>query len=343
MTSQEDISASYSAERSYQWNLDEVIDNSDAVLAIGNAKEDTSTLSDLSSNGNHGTINGPMPSAGFFMGRRFDGVDDYLDCGNDGSLNNFDAFTIMSLFKTTSSDDRYIFDKESLYRLRINGGKLAFIRSAPDWGVGSIDGTININDNKIHLINATYNGSNLSAYVDTVLDGTPINKTGNMGGTGANVSIGAYNNGTKSIDGIIYFSFLIKNGFGYEELKTLFNTLARLQFWSINYTDYPDNAQTYTDRLPFSTTVISSGTFKKDAGVLDCVSAGTITYRAAHSFDGSEFIVVNKGLATEFSGTGSATSGNTTVSAAQGSNKVTIQAGTGDTIDKVDIQFRAEV
>lgn len=83
--------------------------------------------------------------------------------------------------------------------------------------------------------------------------------------------------------------------------------------------------------------------FKIDADVLDCVSSGTITYSASYDFDGSEFIVVNKGLSTEFSGTGTATSGTISVSVSQCSNKITIVMNTGDTINGIDIQFRAEV
>ena len=67
-----------------------------------------------------------------------------------------------------------------------------------------------------------------------------------------------------------------------------------------------------------------------------------MTYSASYEFDGSEFIKVTID-GVEYAGTGTITQGNTTVSVAQGSNKVTIQAGTGDTVDGIDVQFREEV
>ena len=84
------------------------------------------------------------------------------------------------------------------------------------------------------------------------------------------------------------------------------------------------------------------GTFKIDDNKLQCVSAGTMTYSASYEFDGSEFIKVTIG-GVEYASTGTITQGNTTVSVAQGSNKVTIEMGTGDTIGRIGIQFRNTV
>jgi len=54
------------------------------------------TLYDYSGKGNHGNINGAKwtdkEQAGWALD--FDGVDDYVDCGNDASLDNFTALTL---------------------------------------------------------------------------------------------------------------------------------------------------------------------------------------------------------------------------------------------------------
>ena len=53
---------------------------------------------DRSGNGNHGKLkNGPQwVESRIGSGLRFDGVDDYVDCGNDASLNTTDAITVMA-------------------------------------------------------------------------------------------------------------------------------------------------------------------------------------------------------------------------------------------------------
>ena len=343
MTSLEDIAASYAAERSYQWDLGDVIDSSDSVLAIGNTKESTTELTDLSGTGNTGTINGCMPSAGFFMGRRFDGVDDYIDCGNDNSLDINTTTIIETVLKTNSITWGFPFsrDTNTLGLVYDPDGKIEFRIKLDGNLYSSGNGSI-IHDGKIHHILGTYDGNKINIYVDGVLRNS-LSQSGSPDNNVSAVHIASLS-GTGKYKGNILFTSITNEIILSESYKTLkFNTLANLPFWSINYTDYPDNTTQYTDFLPYSSSIISSGTFKVDADVLNCVSAGTITYRAAHEFDSGEFIIVNKGLTTEFSGTGSATSGNTTVSVAQGSNKITVAMGTADTIDSINIQFRAEV
>ena len=58
------------------------------------------TVYDLSGNGNHGTIHGATWTQGKFgKALSFDGVDDYVDCGNDESLNITDEITIEAWVK----------------------------------------------------------------------------------------------------------------------------------------------------------------------------------------------------------------------------------------------------
>lgn len=52
---------------------------------------------DYSPHANNGTVFGATPTpAQIFQGRRYDGVDDYISCGNDNSLNLLTDFTVMT-------------------------------------------------------------------------------------------------------------------------------------------------------------------------------------------------------------------------------------------------------
>ena len=344
MTSLEDIAASYAAERSYQWDLGDVIDSSDSVLAIGNTKESTTQLTDLSGTGNHGTINGCMPSAGFFLGRRYDGVDDYIDCGEGGGVFDFtQPFRTFHIFSIPT----FVANEGALIEKGYNtgdGGWMVWIRPGLSqirmYSRKSTRATVSsVPTNKIHVVETVYDGINATIYINGIIGDSqsynlyPADNTNDVAISKYSTHYTEYKN---------YMTVLSNENYSLSNVQHRFNAIATLPFWSINFQDYPDNVATYTERLPYSTTVISSGTFKKDAGVLDCVSAGTITYRVAHDFDGSEYIAVTIG-GVEYSGTGTITQGNTTVSVAQGSNKITVAMGTADTINRIDIQFREEV
>jgi hypothetical protein len=88
---------------------------------------------------------------------------------------------------------------------------------------------------------------------------------------------------------------------------------------------------------------ITSGEFSfTDDGQLQCDSAGSFSLRNSHNFDSDEYIKLTIN-GVEYSGTGSITQGNVTVSLTQGSNKIDVNMGTGDVIDGIDIQFREPV
>ena len=349
MTSQEIIAASYAAERNYSHNPDDVIDASNAVGAWGTAKESTTELADLSGTGNTGTIHGPMPAEGFIQGRRFTAANENsLDCGNDSTLNLTGAFTIVMIINTLDASAGAItskgnYDGDNEFQFYILESVL---KCAGHGEFTLLTTTQNVWDGKYHCLMLQKDDND-----DGVMsiDGIEVKRSigwwsGQTISNGNHFMIGS----TSPPEGRFYFNgssvyiYLVNSALSETEKIQNFNTLARLPFWSVNYTDYPNNVAEYTDNLPYSSSIISSGTFKVDNDKLQCVSAGTMTYSASYAFDGSEYIKVEID-GVEYAGTGTITQGNTTVSVAQGSNKITIQSGTGDTIDKVDIQFRKEV
>lgn len=359
MTDPAIIAASDAAERNYSHNPDDIIDASGAVGAWGTTKESTTELSDLSGNGNIADINGPMPTEGFIQGRRYVAANsnylEILDSNLPSSFPGSDAggsgysFTVEALVYTDSlaieiatkydaiSDKRcwacFSFENKLRMFLGYNNGD--------SFSSFNADTTLQIK--KWHYVAYTFDSN--TNKVNMYLNGSKdmIEETFNQSPHGGpqNVFIARYR--AEYADELIGFTNVYNCTRSPEEFKNRFNSFAHLPFWSVNYTDYPDNVTEYTDNLPYSSSIISSGTFKVDDDKLQCVSAGTMTYSASYAFDGSEYIKVEID-GVEHAGTGTITHGNTTVSVAQGSNKVTIQMGAGDTIEgEIGIQFREEV
>lgn len=336
------------AEHSFTHNPDDVIDASGAVGAWGTTKESTTKLVDISGNNNIADIHGAMPTEGFIQGRRFTAANsNYLDCGNDSSLNPA-SFTIHSVFKTgtdVSSPGRpfnSFKDTSDGFGLYINNNKI-YIHDDMDIH----DVLIYENDilpNTFYISTVLLDASD-SNRCDLSINGSLIGNdefaSNDFSSFIGKLVIGQRGNASNFFDGNVFFNIMIPSATSLSH-TLFFNTLAHLPFWSITYIDYPDNTTEYTDNLPYSSSIISSGTFKVDDDKLQCVSAGTMTYSASYNFDGSEYITATIG-GVEYAGTGTITQGNTTVSVAQDSNKVTIEASTGDTIDSIDIQFRDEV
>ena len=75
------------------------------LVGYWNFDEDTGTTAhDSSGYGNDGTIHGASWTTGVSGGAlSFDGVDDYIDCGNDNSLNPTNAITLSAWYKPTIS------------------------------------------------------------------------------------------------------------------------------------------------------------------------------------------------------------------------------------------------
>ena len=338
MTDPAIIAASYAAERNYSHNPDDVIDPSDAVGAWGTAKESTTELVDLSGHNNKAAIKGPMPIEGFIQGRRFTSANEnHLDCGS--GLETIPLTYNCVFFYNASATNQHIVGGSGHSYPQINiitSHKINFLKQGQ---VSILVSSGELMIDKFNIVTITYSAEGVCI---CTINGDEVTTVTNLQSfVNRNLYIGGYTGAYSSLN-IVYIQKKTTVDSNSDTVD-FFNTLARLPFWSVNYTDYPDNATEYTDNLPYSSSIISSGTFKVDGNKLQCVSAGTMTYSASYEFDGSEYIKVEID-GVEYAGTSTITVGNTTVSVAQGSNKVTIQMGTGDTIEgEIGIQFRAEV
>ena len=343
MTDPAIIAASYAAERNYSHNPDDIIDSSDAVGAWGTTKESTTELVDLSGNGNIADIHGPMPTEGFIQGRRFTAANSDFINFSDVEFNKYvfiNGITVECLLKVNNTSLMQCVGRGDDFRITLENNNVIFSITNTEGEVKNIIVTSVYNVGEYMYIAGTFDNSIMKVFFNCE-NGNEIEQTDIR--WSYSVNIGHYVPDNRNVDGVIVFSSIKPITTDENTLKTRFNTFARLPFWSINYTDYPDNVTEYTDNLPYSSSIISSGTFKVDDDKLQCMSAGTITYRASYNFDGSEYVKVTIDD-VEYAGTGTITQGNTTVSVAQGSNKVTITMGTGDAIKgEIGIQFRQEV
>ncbi|MFM2157369.1 MAG: hypothetical protein RL516_2118 [Bacteroidota bacterium] len=132
---------------------------------------------DESGNGNNGTVNGATLTAdrngNANAAYSFDGNGDYIDCGNNSSLNLSNSFTISAWVNgNTFAQEKGIVSKSQgatpyTYDLIVsnNGGqKVRF-----DINQNYLFSNQNLNTNNWYNIVATYNGSIQSIYIDGVL------------------------------------------------------------------------------------------------------------------------------------------------------------------------------
>jgi hypothetical protein len=159
---------------------------------------------DSSGNGNHGTlVNGAVWESGdggqwdgrdevnFSYGSalEFDGIDDYVDCGDDSSQDiDGKNITILAWIKATASDEDYniivdkydevVFDDEG-YRFFLSAGKLRVYLGDGLDANSFVDGDgPDLRDNKWHHVGVTYNGTIEILWLDgEVAESQPLNIT----------------------------------------------------------------------------------------------------------------------------------------------------------------------
>ena len=331
------------AEQSYQHDPAAIIPaQTGEVLRIGGKLpgDAVDTISDRALS-NDATIHGAMPADGFLIGGRRYAVanSNHLSLVSNIIFTNDNSFEF--IFRYIPLPDVGICgktDSNVFSFLRLRSGKFDGETDTDNDTVVLLHNGLTLTSGQYyHVVIAQDTGNAWTLFIDGVAYGTDTTTNSNMtiGTIGA-----AYLGNT--FNDIMCFFIIHGNALQLGDAVTNFNTLAVLPFWSIDYRDYPDNVTTYTDSFPHSSSIIASGTFKVDDDKLTCTSAGTLTYSASNEFDGQEYITVTI-AGTEYSGTGTITQGNTTVSAAQGSNKITIAADNGDVIDAIDITFREPV
>jgi hypothetical protein len=196
---------------------------------------------DLSGNANHGTNNG----ATWLDGRgptfeqvdktqalEFDGVSDYVDAGNDGSLAINGDLTIGAwLYRTSTTRDTIVYkDYQKEYELFINDGNISLYQGDGDWEYDR-SGSVNLDDFLNQwvyvLITRTTASKKLEYYVNGELIDTDIFTKDIISGTGS-VHIGAARGGNQyffngQIDDVRIYNRALRP----EEIRYLYETTYR--------------------------------------------------------------------------------------------------------------------
>ena len=338
------------AEKSYQHDpLVAIPEQTGEVLRIGGklAGDAVDTISDRSGSGNDATIAGAMPADGYFIGGRRIINDNTLTMpsGLSTQFGADDPFTAILLWKTNNTSGLHsLLGRAGFHQeLRQTGGNFVAVNYDSS-DVPHSTGTTSCNVDTLYICIWKWTGSIVQMKIDSV------SATDSDSFIGRSYVAAQWINGlrdTGSNQDIQNVCLLIDSVTTDIEDDLIFNTLAVLPIFELNFRDYPDNpGATWTDNtlIPFSSGVVgSNGTWSVDGDQLICgEDSSTCTFRNNFKFDGQEYITVTID-GTEYSGTGTITQGSVTVSIAQGSNKITIAADDGDMIDAIAIQFRATV
>jgi hypothetical protein len=143
------------------WKMDEASWNGTAGEVI-----------DSSGNGNNGTsAGGATTGAGKFgSGGSFDGVDDYVNAGDDSSLNP-GHITVSAWIKKPSGTTGTVLRKGSSYLLDFwsIGNSLRFTINSK-WSLGA--GVVYPDDGNWHFLLGTYDGQNINVFIDGELKKT---------------------------------------------------------------------------------------------------------------------------------------------------------------------------
>jgi hypothetical protein len=153
---------------------------------------------DSSGNGNNGTLNnGATYAAAGKIGAALslDGIDDYVDCGNDPSVNITDVITVAAWVKTSDTGNAqhnpFVIKGDTSYGLKHNTGNFIefFIYDDGAWyGANSPILTTAFNSTWHHVA-GTYDGAQTKLYIDGKLVGSRLH-TGQIAISTYNLALG---------------------------------------------------------------------------------------------------------------------------------------------------------
>jgi concanavalin A-like lectin/glucanase superfamily protein len=158
------------------------------------------TTADISGNGLTGNVYGaPIwnPSGGQSAGAlQLDGVDDYVDCGNDGAFAIIDRITVAAWVKTNDAGNGehnpFVTKGDRTYAIKHNAGNtIEFFVYDPvaKWCSATYAVNSSFND-QWHHVAGTYDGSDVKLYIDGILKDT-YSQVGTINNQTDHVNIGS--------------------------------------------------------------------------------------------------------------------------------------------------------
>ena len=201
------------------------------------------TAYDSSGNDNDGTIYGANWTDGKFgKALSYDGSNDYVNCGNDESLNITDGITIEVWIEVDQVDPisglgQHIIRKEGAWAFGIGpSGRIGWWLSNATCWVGSWSfSSTTINANNLHHIIGIRDDDTMKVYIDNTQDQNTQTITGSLSVNSNNVVIGKFN---ESIDyeqfkGIIDELRIYERALSEDEISDLYN------YYGYTTTNYP--------------------------------------------------------------------------------------------------------
>ncbi|MBT4165650.1 LamG domain-containing protein, partial [archaeon] len=224
---------------------------------------------------NNGSVLGgvsQIDNGKFGKGFSFDGVDDYVDFGNEESMRFKGNITLSIWVKADYLDGRHLILQRGsnatgsfLYELRDDDNNIEFglLLSETGYTYAEASNTL-ILDGAWHHIVGTYNGSLMSLYIDnSLVDTTEGN--GAISSNNAEVILGGYcwDSNTAKWNGSIDEVMVFNRSLGAEEVRGLYNA-TRLEFNSLILVDGEHNFSFYSSDLAGNVNS-SSANFSVDA------------------------------------------------------------------------------
>jgi hypothetical protein len=220
------------------------------------------TAQDSSGHGNHGTLVAMDPASDWITGQiggalHFDGIDDYVECPNDVSLEiTGTAISLAAWVKYEAAGDY---------------SAIAMKASNGEWwdGYGLYADSAVINfyvsdyanratksftaDNQWHHVVGTYDGSNVRVYVDGV-EGTPFSYTSNISNADHPFEIGRGSHNDYNFSGALDDVRLYNAALTYTDVLGLFGSLSGLgtdlyEDMKINFNDYSLISSKFLDEM----------------------------------------------------------------------------------------------
>lgn len=154
------------------------------------------TAADSSDNKCNGTLSGgpAWQATGGKLGGalQFDGVNDYIDCGNPAALKIQDKITLACWIKAPSFTRAWqaiLAKGDDSYRLTRSSAGNSVYFGLGGTSVGGFDGATEVADNEWHHVAGVYDGANATLYIDGVAD-TAVPATGKINANSYNLFIG---------------------------------------------------------------------------------------------------------------------------------------------------------
>jgi hypothetical protein len=193
--------------------------------------EGSGTVAHDSIGNNHGTVHGAKWTIGRVGGAlSFDGVDDYVDCGNDPLFDITGPITLMAWVKTSSGSSVWqgiVTKGEVLWKIQKHvGGNGDFecwgLIGAPRPGPYLSTVGVNMNDGQWHHIAGTYDGAAMRIYWDGTLNSSlSVSGTINTGSDRVYIG-GVYGKPKYGFSGVIDEVTIYNRALSAEEIRQLY-------------------------------------------------------------------------------------------------------------------------